>query len=592
MRGEAVMKSREYSVRSIFYIINRAIKFDYKMWLISIFGSCIIALPWFVTNFLNGFLMRQAVSAANAKREIWGWFLLIIGILIILRLPNIVGYKISSKFSGYISGKLQEKMIEKWIDQDEKIANKNHTGDIMSRITNDCAIELSEFYGQGFGLSVVEPIFCGIAALITVYCIDKRLVIFSLSMGICSTLVSSLFSKSIQEEHIKAQEEHAEVSKVISNILYGIATIKMFKLKDRELSNLKTHCDLTKKFNMNSEIKKQLVILSGGFFEILTISGCLLLGAIYSSRGELYFPDVMIVLQMQELINTLVSSVGTSWNYLVEMSVYCKRVFDVLDYEGEDERNNKKDIAKKDENFVLECNDLSFGYNRDTIILKDINLKIKYGQKIGIIGESGCGKSTLFKLILGLYTTFTGDIKIMGTNFFDCNLKSWRNKISIVEQDSPLVNRTISENIALGYPTKDVSELKEKIEKAAKAAGAHEFIKLLENGYNTLVGEGGSKLSGGQKQRIAIARAFLKNAPILLLDEATSALDTESEKLVQQSIDNLMKNRTVFIISHRLSIINNVDLIISLKEGKIIEIGNHDNLIKQKGYYSGVYKLS
>lgn len=585
------MKDKEYSVKNVFHIISRTIRFDFKMWLYSTFGAFITAVPWFITIFLNGLLMKKAVSAAAEGRQIWGVVAFIIGILIFLRLPNIVGYGINSWSSEHISGKMQEKMIQKWLKQDEKTASKNHTGDIMARITNDCAVELSDFYFQGFGLLVVEPLVTGIAALITVYIIDKRLVIFSLIMGICSTLISSLFSKSIQEEQTKAQEGHAQVSKSVSNILYGIVTIKLFQLKDNELNTLREQCDLTKEFNMKVCNKKQLVTFCGNMFEILTIGGCLLLGAIYSSKGELYFPDVMIVLQMQVLINALVSSIGTAWNYLVEVSVYSKRVFEVLDYKEEEERTNKGDILKKDKDVLLECSNLCFQYDKDLPVLKDINLKIKPGQKVAIIGESGCGKSTLFKILLGLYPTFTGELKIMGTNFFDCNLKSWRKQISIVQQEKALFDKTIAENIALGCSDNNRNSSREEIEEAAKMAGAHEFIKSLPNGYDTLVGEMGNTLSGGQQQRIAIARAFLKDSPLLLLDEVTSALDAESERLVQKSLENLMRNRTVLMITHKFSIIKNADLIIAFKDGKIIEYGSHDELISKDGYYSKMCKL-
>lgn len=585
------MKDKKYSVRSVFHIINRTIRVDFKLWLYSVFGAFITAVPWFITIFLNGLLMKKAVSAAVEGRQIWSVVILIIGILMFLRIPNIIGYGINSWASERISRKLQEKMIEKWLKQDEKTANKNHTGDIMSRITNDCAVELSDFYFQGFGLIVVEPLVTGIAALITVYIIDKRLVVFSLIMGICSTLISSFFSKSIQEEQTNAQEEHAQVSKSISNILYGIEMIKLFQLKDTELNTLGKHCDLAKKFNMKVCAKKQLVIFCGNMFEILTIGGCLLLGAIFSSRGELYFPDVMIVLQMQGLINALVSGVGIAWNYLIEVSAYSKRVFEVLDYKEEDERTNKRDVLMKDNDIVLECNNLSFNYDKDLPILKDINLKVKRGQKIAIVGESGCGKSTLFKVLLGMYPEFTGELKIMETDLFECNINSWRNQISIVQQEKSLFNKTIAENIALGCLENNRNSSRQKIKEAAKMAGAHEFIESLPNGYDTMVGEMGSTLSGGQQQRIVIARAFLKNAPLLLLDEATSALDAESEGLVQKSLENLMKNRTVLMISHKFSVIKNADLIIALKDGKIIEHGSHDELVNKQGYYFKMYNL-
>ncbi|TNF47822.1 MAG: ATP-binding cassette domain-containing protein, partial [Bacteroidetes bacterium] len=229
---------------------------------------------------------------------------------------------------------------------------------------------------------------------------------------------------------------------------------------------------------------------------------------------------------------------------------------------------------------------VSFCYNEEPV-LKNIDLTIEKGKTLAIVGESGSGKSTLADLLPRFYDVTSGTILFDNTDIKECSLKDLRDHIGIVSQESILFNTTVKENIAFGMPNASL----EDIIKAAKIANAHEFISDLEAGYDTNIGERGNKLSGGQKQRISIARAILKNPPILILDEATSALDTESEKLVQEALENLMKERTSIIIAHRLSTVKNADEIIVLSKGEIIERGKHDELLQKKGTYNYLCSL-
>jgi len=243
-------------------------------------------------------------------------------------------------------------------------------------------------------------------------------------------------------------------------------------------------------------------------------------------------------------------------------------------------------IVLKDFEESLEFKNVSFSYGNKAI-LQNINLKIEKGKTIALVGSSGAGKSTLADLIPRFHDAVEGEILIDGTDIKKYSLKSLRNQMGIVTQEPILFNDTIANNIALGMD--HVSE--EQIMNAAKIANAHNFIVTKENGYNTSVGERGNKLSGGEKQRLTIARAVLKNPPILILDEATSSLDTESEKLVQDAINNLMHNRTSVVIAHRLSTIRHADEIIVLQKGKIVERGTHEMLIALEGFYKRLVSM-
>ena len=263
-----------------------------------------------------------------------------------------------------------------------------------------------------------------------------------------------------------------------------------------------------------------------------------------------------------------------------------ERVFEILDEENKifnlpDAKNI--DVFSKD----IVYKNVSFEYEQNKSILKNINIDIKKGQTVAFVGSSGSGKSTIANLLLRFYDVNSGEILVDGTNIKNLTLESLRDKIGVVSQDVFLFNDTVKYNIA--YGKLDAGD--EEIENAAKAANAHKFISAMPDGYNTLIGERGMKLSGGEKQRIAIARAMLKNPPILVLDEATSALDSESEKLVQEAIETLMKNRTVILIAHRLSTVKNADQIIVIDKGTVVERGKHQELLDKNGVYAKLYNL-
>ena len=282
---------------------------------------------------------------------------------------------------------------------------------------------------------------------------------------------------------------------------------------------------------------------------------------------------------------TPAKSISKAFYSLKKGNAAAERVFEIIDMQSEYE-DSENDFNQKIFKSEIEFKNVDFKYD-ENYILKNINFKVKKGEMVAIVGASGSGKSTLINLIPRFYEINNGDIFIDGKNVKSLSLKNLRNLISIVTQESILFNASIEENIILGDQNKDQSKLVE----ASKIANAYEFINEYDEKYKYNVGDNGSNLSGGQKQRIAISRAVISNSPILILDEATSSLDSESEKLVQDALDKLMKNKTSIVIAHRLSTIKNSDKIIVMDNGKIVESGNHDDLIKNNGYYSKLIKL-
>ena len=271
-------------------------------------------------------------------------------------------------------------------------------------------------------------------------------------------------------------------------------------------------------------------------------------------------------------------SFTTAFYFIQKGRASSKRIMDILDAE-----NNIKDpLISKSKNFnrKLSFKNVSFQYDIKTV-LKNISFNIKIGETVALVGESGSGKSTIADLLARFYDVEKGEITLDDINIKDFKLNDLRGLMGIVSQESIMFNDSVINNITLGNTKADLDD----VIYAAKAANAHDFIMEMNEGYNSNIGEGGDKLSGGQKQRLSIARAIYKNPPILILDEATSSLDTKSEKLVQEALSQLMKNRTSLVIAHRLSTIQNADRILVIKDGEIIEQGSNQELIKKEGYY-------
>lgn len=319
-------------------------------------------------------------------------------------------------------------------------------------------------------------------------------------------------------------------------------------------------------------------VFSGAFFSFFAL--------VLFYNKQLDLTGFIFVLTIITRFSGLVFGVNWAVNNLSRVFGVIKSALETLAVEPEitDSENAKELIAEKAE---ILFEDISFSYGNKKSVFSNFNLKIKAGEKVGIVGSSGAGKSTLIKLIARYFDTTSGCVKINGINIKDITQDSLHKHISTIPQDVSLFNRTLEENIRYGKTTATTEEIK----KAAKQASADKFIEKLANGYETKVGDRGVILSGGERQRIAIARAILKNSPILIFDEATSALDSESEKYIQESMKTLMKNKTVIAVAHRLSTLREMDRIVVIEDGKIVEEGTHLGLLRKKGRYAKLFKM-
>jgi subfamily B ATP-binding cassette protein MsbA len=400
-------------------------------------------------------------------------------------------------------------------------------------------------------------------------------------------LIIAVIGKSLKRTAKQGQEQMGTLYSAMDEGLNGIRIIKACNaapalIKSFRHENLK-HQKLITKAGRNRDLSSPLneLLVTLVMLVIVWYGGVLVLDPTAGSSltGPQFLGFILIFSQLTRPISNIAKSIAN----LNKSSASQDRINEIINTDEKIfEAENPKTLSGLEKSIRYE--NISFSYGEDPV-LKNISFEIPAGKTVALVGESGSGKSTMADLLPRFYDIESGEILFDDINIKDASITDLRNHIGIVSQESILFNTSVKENIAFGMP--NASD--EEIERAAKIANAHNFIADLENGYNTNIGERGNKLSGGQIQRVSIARAILKNPTILILDEATSALDTESEKLVQEALENLMKNRTSLVIAHRLSTIKKADNIIVLSKGEIKEQGTHDELMSLKGMY---HKLS
>ena len=450
-------------------------------------------------------------------------------------------------------------------------------GDLLSRFSVDLKeIELSV---KATTNAIFKDPFYIVGYFLTLFVISYKLTLFIIIFLPIAGFVISRISSGLKKRSKLGQENVGNMLSMTEESLYGLRIIKSFNAQQFILERFKAQSGYLYRLMLGVNRRVFMASPVSEFLGVVATAGVLLYGGRLVLGNEI-LPDVFIgyLILFSQLISPFKSISKAIYDSSQGIAAL-NRVDAVLNEEEKivDSPNALEKLIFKNE---ISFENIHFKYDEQEI-LNNISFQIPHGKTVALVGHSGAGKTTLADLLIRLHDVSSGQITIDGHNIKNINSSALRSLMGVVSQESILFNDNVYNNIAFG--DSDVNE--EKVIEAAKMANAHEFIIALENGYKTIIGDGGNKLSGGQKQRISIARALYKNPQILILDEATSSLDTASEKAVQQALDRLMQNRTSLVIAHRLSTIKNAQKIIVLDKGKIVEMGSHDELIKQNNFY-------
>lgn len=503
-------------------------------------------------------------------------------IVVSVLLSNIFRYlsqRIMGNLKARVIGNLRKSIFYSLVNMEIGFFTHEKKGDIMSRVTNDVQ-EIETSVVHTFSTIFRDPITI-IATFFYLYQISGELTNFVLVYMPISALLLAEVVRRIKKKAKKTQAALGEILGMVDETMSGIRIIKGFVAEKFILGKFDNMNERYRSLFRSMSHKREIASPLSEFLGVCLVTGILLYGGMLILNGtsdlssKEFIPFIFILAQILVPIKAL----SNSFSNIQRGLIAGERIFTLLDRKPviiESPKAIEFDGFRES----IEYRNLSFAYNEEPV-LRNIDLTIEKGKTIALVGPSGGGKSTLADLLPRFYDPNEGEILIDGVPIRNCTLSSLRKQMGIVTQESILFNDSIFNNIAFGMPQTNPDD----VIRAAKIANAHDFIMQTEDGYETVIGERGMKLSGGQRQRLSIARAVLKNPPILILDEATSALDNESEKLVQEALTNLMKNRTSIVIAHRLSTIQHADEIIVIEKGRIIERGRHDELILSDGLY-------
>ncbi len=525
--------------------------------------------------------MNFRVTQYSGDDDMKGLVLVISLVLILFLLKNFFNYLAMYFITFLRNGVLKDvrnQMYQKITELPISYYSEKRKGDVIARITSD-VLEIQHSFLSILELIVREPLTI-IFTILIMFGISGKLTLFVfIFIPIAGTIISWI-GKSLKKKSDDVQREQGQFLSIVEETLGGLRVIKAFNSESRFFTTFTTS---TKRFfNFSNTLlnRQNLASPTGEFLGILVI-GVLL-----------WFGGKMVLVDKTLDASSFIAYMGLAYNILTPAKAISKASYGVKKGNAAAERvleilETKNPISEVEDaidktNFKtqIRLKDISFKYEEE-YVLRNFELTVPKGSTVALVGQSGSGKSTIANLVTRFYDVNEGQIEIDGINIKQMTKKSLRSLLGLVTQDSILFNDTVRNNISLGKENASESEIIE----AAKIANAHDFISELPEGYDTNIGDNGNKLSGGQKQRLSIARAVLKNPPIMILDEATSALDTESERLVQDALEKMMRNRTSIVIAHRLSTIQNADSIVVLQKGNIVEQGSHTKLLAAKGVY-------
>ena len=484
--------------------------------------------------------------------------------------------------NGYAK-KLRSSISEKINKLPLKFFDHNLSGDILSRVTNDVDT-IAQSLNNSLS-TLVSSITLFIGSIIMMFVTNYIMAITAIVSSLIGFILMFIILNKSQRYFTARQRELGKLNGYIEEVYSGLNVVRSCNAKDETINEFDKLNDKLYDCNRKSQFLSGLMQPIMGFIGNFSYVAVCIVGALLVSKSVISFGVIVAFIMYVRLFTNPLSQIAQAMTSMQSTAAASERVFGLLE---EVEMDSENDITKKlDKHKVkgnIEFKNVKFGYDRDKIIINDFTAKVKAGEKIAIVGPTGAGKTTMVNLLMKFYDINDGDILIDGTSIRELKRDNIHSLFTMVLQDTWLFNGTVKENII--YNQKNVSN--KKVEEVCKVVGVDHFIKTLPNGYDSIISDNDS-VSSGQRQLLTIARGMISDSPFLILDEATSNVDTRTEELVQKAMDKLMENKTSFIIAHRLSTIKNADLILVMKDGNIIEQGNHNELMKKNGFYANLY---
>ena len=538
-------------------------------------------------SYAEDFLNYKITMLTEENGLKWALLFVISIIISTAFLKNITNYFASYHVTRLRTGVLRdirEKLYNKIIHLPVSYYSERRKGDVMARMLGDIN-EVQNSFFQILELVVREPLTI-LFSIITMFVISAKLTLFVIAFIPISGIIISRVGKNLKAKSVKAQQENGIFISILDETLAGLKVVKSYNAENSFTEKFNSSINRLLRLSNSIGNKNNLASPLSEFLGIVTIATLLWFGAqLVVEEKSLSSATFITYIALAYTILTPAKAISKA-SYQVKTGLAAaERVFTLMEQENTIV-NAENPVEKTSFNEKIALENINFRYENENV-LKNFSLEIPKGKTIALVGQSGSGKSTIANLLTRFYDVNEGEVKIDDINIKNIQLKSLRDMMGLATQDSILFNDTIKGNISLGKPDATDDEIIE----ALKIANAYEFVKDLPNGIHTNVGDSGNKLSGGQKQRLSIARAVLKNPPIMILDEATSALDTESERLVQQALENMMQNRTSIVIAHRLSTIQKADRIVVMQKGEIVEQGTHDELLTKNGMYARLVSM-
>ncbi len=578
--------------KSIVRLLSYIKPYWYLVLLSSVFGVLKLILPLILPQVLKYFtdtlLISETLTASEKINEIIKWLMILLMIYSFIYIPAAFLRQTCAMQAGNrITHTMRCQLYSHLQKMSASFHHKNKSGNIVTRISSDVDSVYTFIWNVATNVWIDFIMF--VIYITLMFSINVPLTLICAVAVPLSVIITKKIRGQIYKASKKVQNNISEISGYTQERMAGFATIKLFNMENYEINKFNKYSEKIYCFIRKTNRYSSLGEAVTGSLSEITVSIIVCLSAVYIVKDTMTIGDLIIFYSYLGYFITPLRRFA-ELNLAYSKSIAgIERVFEILDTPID--IKEKRDALTLDYNAPVNINfsHLYFKYNEEdeNYTLYDIDFSIRQGENIALVGSSGCGKTTLVSILTRFYDPDEGSVIINGTDIRDYSLKSLYEKMGMVFQDTLLFSGTIKENLLYGKPNAADKE----IEDAAKAANAYDFIMNTPKKFDTLLGERGIGLSGGQKQRIAIARVFLKNPKLLILDEATSALDSESEELVQDALENLMKDRTSIVIAHRLSTIVNADKIIVMEHGKIVEMGNHTELLEKGGRYFELYNM-